>query len=764
MLGRSAETPRPRPPGRTRLSTTNLNIKTASPPPAYAPSFAFPTEESRIILGSPLAATFQRFNWDSIDNTDPAENDHEWMNERSQEELTELLAKAGGLIKERENELSLTSAVCRDLYENNVALKSKHKALLARLPSTQESSPDFLASPAKLDGTEDRLDPEEVDDFYTPTRPMIRRRHTRRISMSTNDISMLADQNAELLQKLEKLEFDSNRADQAGRRELRRLEKEISYLKDELEKSQARDEELGKKAEKAVEEAWKKRKERDSEFKAIRNLGRDFHGEGSYEVKNFAPEGSRFGGPSEFFSYFPTSQDSPSTIANLPSQDLSSPSEKEVISQLLAKMKELETTNTQILEQQTRTADELQAVHKETEQINKVYEYLSDPEQVQLELEIPQKELKGLPSRDHANNTTRFHSFRRRLEDELDASSLSLRQEDILRRDSRTPSRSRKSVMGLFDSFNSETDLSLEDITDVTIDKHSSPFTVNRWKHLKHGSVTSALGTNEATSPALSTLDLFSPSRLDASRPTLESELGAEYTDSWGAHAGNFHLRTTSLTDISQFAAISPSPAHLPRMSALGLMQRAGKDDHSQHGVSRGDTKVSVESVNVIFLSSESPAPKSPRYQRITETIRSRTGRWANSRFKDTLSDKTRPDQIYDNQHTTTDFHAVIPEPLADALNGMVENMTNAISGKSSPTETVDSPESSPTGDKTVQLRSELQPPEKKRHGIGAIILEIWLWLQFVIIIVVFVWAMAKRGPKSVLRDAAERRALSKRT
>ena len=37
-------------------------------------------------------------------------------------------------------------------------------------------------------------------------------------------------------------------------------------------------------------------------------------------------------------------------------------------------------------------------------------------------------------------------------------------------------------------------------------------------------------------------------------------------------------------------------------------------------------------------------------------------------------------------------------------------------------------------------------------------IFELWLWLQFAIVILVFLYAMARRGPKSVLEDAERRR------
>lgn len=91
MLGANIpETPRPRPPAKVRRTKT-----APSPPPGYYTPSTF-------LLGSPIAATFQRVGWDA-DPLSPATEDLEWMNEKSREELSDLLVKADDLIKEREN-------------------------------------------------------------------------------------------------------------------------------------------------------------------------------------------------------------------------------------------------------------------------------------------------------------------------------------------------------------------------------------------------------------------------------------------------------------------------------------------------------------------------------------------------------------------------------------------------------------------------------------------------------------------------------------
>jgi len=53
------------------------------------------------------------------------------------------------------------------------------------------------------------------------------------------------------------------------------------------------------------------------------------------------------------------------------------------------------------------------------------------------------------------------------------------------------------------------------------------------------------------------------------------------------------------------------------------------------------------------------------------------------------------------------------------------------------------------------------QTSEISKSTVGGIMLEVWMWLQFAIIMLVFLWAMARKGPKSVLRDAERKRTMS---
>jgi len=65
-------------------------------------------------------------------------------------------------------------------------------------------------------------------------------------------------------------------------------------------------------------------------------------------------------------------------------------------------------------------------------------------------------------------------------------------------------------------------------------------------------------------------------------------------------------------------------------------------------------------------------------------------------------------------------------------------------------------PEPPVTEETAVEDASE---KEKRHKGLVGFVLELWLWLQFVLIILVFIWAMARRGPRNVLKEADRKRA-----
>src|SRR5258708_3075952 len=113
----------------------------------------------------------------------------------------------------RFTELSMTSELSKNLYHSNITLEQKHKALLARLPTASSMTPRTTPSSSPAPTPEHQPSPLPDHKAY----------RTRRISVSPSDLALLADQNAELLQKLENLESESTQADLAGRRRLGKL-------------------------------------------------------------------------------------------------------------------------------------------------------------------------------------------------------------------------------------------------------------------------------------------------------------------------------------------------------------------------------------------------------------------------------------------------------------------------------------------------------------------------------------------------------------
>ncbi|KAJ7693911.1 hypothetical protein B0H17DRAFT_482561 [Mycena rosella] len=742
MLANDTITPRPRPPAQMRRSSTRSLALGASPPPPYASSAAFQAETGGkptfpSYLGSPLPATLQMVGLNSEpaspqrDNEPDSPNTDGQLKEKSREELAELLLKAGDLIKERETELGVTSAVCRSLHESNITLKSKHDALVARIPPTPRDSPSHSAQVSFADGLHAADASFDASAAASSPRVYIKR-HSRRISVSPADISLLSDQNAELLLKLENLEAEAQSSDNVSRRRLRQLEKELQGLRDELERTQARSEQLEKKVhvgtEQIVEEMWKKKKEREAKFRAMRN-NTSRPGPDDSEIRDFAPAG--------FFSKTSFSP-SPSTEFEVDASygsepDFEHPHQHAVVSQLLSKIQELEETNVQIIRQQSETTDKLQAVQRETESISKVYECFSAENGVEWEVVDDD----GVTS--PMDGTIRFKSFRRTLDAEGEyrfPTSLTM------------PRKARKSVLNLFDVAN-ESKLAPSPLYEST---ELSP--------LRFGALQSQ------PDPRFGTLQSQPDSRFGnqsdygispflGSRPTLQAELGDDFI----SEVDPF-LQRSSLYDLSFSMSPSPTPASLSSRSLRGRVSDA-----------RASREPSTSVNNALQLSVEPPSPSDQdtdetgslreknkeRHRRMSQTLSLRTNRWAGGRFPGGSSP-------FIGESTPKRQPSVsFPQRLSTALDIVMENFTRPARAEDDDT---DSPSASPVSvsaensallaDSSAVVAEDSGP---KKQAFVAFVLEIWLWLQFGIIILVFLWAMAKRGPKSVLGEA-ERRAV----
>ncbi|KAJ6515481.1 hypothetical protein C8R45DRAFT_888336 [Mycena sanguinolenta] len=735
MLSNETVTPRPRPPAQNRRASAGKAFAQTSPPPPYASSL-LERERKPSYLGSPLPATLQSLRLNSETSDPLAEDDNAdtaWLNEKSREELAELLLKADDLIKERETELGVTSAVCKSLYESNVTLKNKHDALVSRIPSTPRHSPPLSGNvpfPGGMHSQNNSFDGNSTNSFLYPTRP-------RRISVSPRDISLLADQNAELLQKLESLESEALTADRAGRRALKQLEREIQLLRDELERTQARSEELEKKAqmgtEKLVEEIWRKKKEREAKLKAARKNTPGRNG----GIRDFAPPG-----PLTKASLSPNSAEFSSSDDSYDSEpDFEQSDEHSLVSKLLSKIQELEDTNTRILQQQSDTADKLHAVQRETESISKVYEYFSAENGV--EWEVVDEDGHKSPM----EGTIRFKSFRR---------SLDLQEEpaDAFASLLTLPRRPRKSVMDLFGAADDEAGPSK--LTFPSSDTMSS----SELSPLRYE-------FSQSSTP-------YNMSPVPGGRPSLQSELGSDFG---GDDLDPFvRSRHNSLYDISFSASPSPTPNNLSLRSRVSDARTTRNRSMSGSSATLNALQLNVEPPSPFAGSSgtataDTPEPGSlreknkDRHQRMSQTLLRRTSRWVDGRFS-TISSSG-------SIGAESTPRPSLPQRLSSALDLVMENFT----GPSPATRTADDSEpadasvgatsmSSEDGENTVVLSGNteaVESREAKKALIVKFVLEVWLWLQFAIIIVVFLWAMAKRGPKSVLKEADQRAVVRRR-
>jgi hypothetical protein len=310
----------------------------------------------------------------------------------------------------------------------------------------------------------------------------------------------------------------------------------------------------------------------------------------------------------------------------------------------------------------------------------------------------------------------------------------------------------RKSVVGLFDT-------SVSASTSAFKSKPRVPFPIDTDSSVR-------ISTNALPSPA-STLSIAmpspSPTESDTGekRRTLRSELGSEFGDDdgvggWGENGGNHHLRNTNLYQLNGPSESMP-PSPISGLLSFKPLESHGfqpqptvvADDH--HPRQRGD--------------------RANRYHRLSQTIRSRTNQWLDGRFKETLPSSNNGESSPRNNQvdSSSGFQsslAPVPQKLALAtmFDSVVDTFTRprSIDGEweQEPAAADDGDNSrKPVNLKVQQARERVE--SQSGASVGRVILELWLWLQFVIIVLVFLWAMAKRGPKSVLGEANKRRVIS---
>ncbi|KAI9513356.1 hypothetical protein F5148DRAFT_1145621 [Russula earlei] len=586
----------------------------------------------------------------------------------------------------------MTSELSKNLYNSNIALEEKHKALLARLPSASSMTP--RATPSSS--------PAPTPDHGPSPLPYHRTSHARRISVSPSDLALLADQNAELLQTLEKLESESAHANLAGRRRLGKLEKEIDMLREELDQHRTQSDALQLQVERRDEEAKRRRREWNDRVRAHRSNKSGsswaFSSDAEDDLRDFAPRpalpltglrpatsdtvsaASLDISPGDAPSLHPAS-----TPPELSPPELSSPSsvvpppagESALVAQLVSKVRELEITNEQILESQRDTAVKLHEAQIEAEGIRRLYAFLDERNDVELEV-VDDREQEDEPV-DDPSSTMRFRSLRRSINGDLRQLSASTVGEGA----------------------------------EADIGSHPNQLAT---------AVEPVMMANDVYSPALSPLvdlpagSLFSVPRQPSRGPTLGSELGSDYGRDY---AENHHLRSSSLYDVFLSGPSHPAtPASPPR-----------------------DIQTSTDPSPEEPQQFQKPMLKATHHQRLSETVRARTHTWAARRFHFTAP-IGRLNSLFEPEAENS------PNPASKPSVAQVGVQTV-------PCDEVEQDLPLIKVDDTHELQHSSEASTSKRGRVMKVLIELWLWVQFIIIIMVFLWAVTKRGPRSVFRNAS---------
>ncbi|KAG8886690.1 hypothetical protein FRB98_001094 [Tulasnella sp. 332] len=418
----SSSTPsRPRPPAKARRTSTKSGAELDRPPPyvdqraTLAASTLFggmtPMEKSNDpcnasgldIVGTPASPT-------SVNTA---------LNGRSRAELEEMLLTAHNIIRKHESDLTRASEETQGLRDQNRFVMSQLEKLSSRLPQSP-ASPSMHSRNHSLSfgGSDDGLTMSPPlsprrRTFQTPRRAP----HDRGPSVASPvALAQLADQNAELLFKLDQLQDETNMLDQAGKRKLRKLEHEIGLLKEELEQVQKRNMELEREVEEKEalekqneEEQERRKQEREEKARAIRESLKRADLDPS-EIADFAPSSSytSLASPSrrsrestaggDIVTATPYEPDLsiifegsfstvPSRVSTFGPAALVPAGETAIVVQLLSKIEELETANREFIRQQAETKAKIQSA---TEEVNNMKQAYQDAED-----EVAQAELDG---------------------------------------------------------------------------------------------------------------------------------------------------------------------------------------------------------------------------------------------------------------------------------------------------------------------------------------------------------------------------------
>jgi len=561
--------------------------------------------------------------------------------------------------------------------------------------------------------------------------------------MTPAELAQLTEQNAELTSQLEDLEREATKSDEAAKRKLGKLEQEIERLKGDLDSAL----ELLQQKEREIEmssEAKRQRLEREERLLALREKQQQQHQQQG--VLDYSPPSI----PVPRFNRFAADESQDERVA-FPSEPHNA--EVDLISRLMDKIKELEETNQEISKQQNASVRKLRKAMIGAEGMRKVYDYLSDDEDLEVEIvdedeftdafEHPARgSLGSVPEEDLP---MRFSSLRRTINEDIHKRLATELSEDeghhLYGEMEHHHSRSRGTVVGLFDAP----------------ERHGRnlPLTYSQDEDEDEDDLDESMIFSRAVSPIGS--PLLIPQEPPGHIRSLGSELGPDYLDDLeGSTSDHRHTRNTSVFSLSALVADTP-PNRMSHGRSTSLTEGSPTPPSKRPVASVNQRSGSVRDRDRPSDTGTLDRSRSQlRSRMLSKTISARSTRWSDGRMEDVAISATK------GQKVPGSSAAVLFQEAVDQVTGSTSATVVPSPGTSRLAEVNldDSREGSPVRPATEQTAEGGAKKKEKGHaGFVGFVLEIWLWLQFVLIILVFVWAMARRGPRNVLKEAERKRA-----
>ena len=553
--------------------------------------------------------------------------------------------------------------------------------------------------------------------------------------MTPAELAQLTDQNAQLTSQLEDLEKEATKADESAKRKLGKLEREIDRLKGDLDKALEQLQQKEREIERSSE-AKRQRLERDERLLALREKQQPQHS----EVVDYSPSTI----PLPRFTRL-EADDPHDDRVPFPTESYD---EVDLISQLMNKVRELEETNQEISEQQKASVKKLKKAMIGAEGMRKVYDYLSDDEDVEVEI-VEEDEFMdatehpfggSLGSVPEEDPPIRFSSLRRTINEDIHkrfATELSEGDPDDHAYDEMEHAhfRSRGSITGLFDSPEARgRTVSLMDQQDEDSDDMDDSKIFSR-------------GVSPIGSPLLMPQD--PPTHIRS----LKSELGSEYGDDLdGGASEHRHVRTTSLLSLTALISDNSPPNHTSHSRSGSRIEGSPTPTPKRSTASAHQRSSSMRDKDRSSDTATFDKTKSQlRSRLLSHTISARSTRWSDGRLGDVAISTSR-----------------LPRISGPLISELFQSAVQQVTG-SPPVTVVTSPQSSQVAEVNLDDPGEISPEhptevdakgsEKQRTKLNEFVLEVWVWLQFVLIILVFIWAVARRGPRNVLKETERKRA-----